>query len=126
MATRIFHRGALFFAVAGAPLAWAAQEWIGWLFAAAPCEPYSSVRGLAPHEGTVLTLVHLAAIAVGVLALLSAIAAWRRTRTDASPATLPVDQFLASAGIVISAVGLVALAWASLGTWFLPACEAMR
>lgn len=126
MATRLSDRLVLLFAIAGAPLAWAAQEWVGWLFAAAPCEPWSLLRGAAAHDTWILALVHLLALATAVLALLAAIGAWRRNRTGASQATIPVDQFLASAGIVISAVGIVALLWASLGTWFLPACEAMR
>jgi hypothetical protein len=37
-----------------------------------------------------------------------------------------VDRFLATAGIVISAVGIVALVWGSLGTWLLAACEVAR
>jgi hypothetical protein len=120
---RLPSRRWLWFGVVGAPLAWAAQEWLGWLLASERCRARGHVMALASGG---LVAVHLLALLVAVAALLASVRGLRRAHAARPDNVVLVDRFLATAGTVISAVGIVALVWGSLGTWLLAACEVAR
>lgn len=123
MLLRLPSRRLLWFGIVGAPLAWAAQEWLGWLLASERCRPRGQAMSLAAAG---LVAVHLLALLVAVAALLAAARGLRRARAARPDNLVMVDRFLATAGTVISAAGIVALVWGSLGTWMLAACEVAR
>jgi hypothetical protein len=126
MATAVRHpsRRSLWLAIVAAPLAWAAQEWVVWYVASAPCEPYSRLHALDGRASWIYVAVHVLALAVAALALAVGIRGWRREHTMDGDA--PVEAFLATVAIVISAIGLAALIWGSLGTFLLHPCVVVR
>ncbi|MGA0587371.1 hypothetical protein ACO2Q2_09635 [Dyella sp. KRB-257] len=119
-------RGSLWFAVLAAPVGWALQEALGWFLASAPCERYSATHAWVGRVGGWQLTLHVFVILLGFTGLLFGIRGWRRTRDRPAAEITDVDHFLAVAGTVISAVGLAALVWGTLGTWLLPSCEVMR
>ena len=123
MLLRLPSRRSLWFGIVGAPLAWAAQEWLGWLLASERCRPRGQAMALASGG---LVAMHLLALLVAVAALMAGVRGVRRARAAPPDNVVMVDRFLATAGTVISAAGIVALIWGSLGTWMLAACEVMR
>jgi hypothetical protein len=126
MASVVRHpsRRPLWFAIVAAPLAWAAQEWMVWYVASAPCEPYSRLHALDGGTGWIFAAVHVVALAVAALALACGLRGWRRMRNIDDGA--PVDRFLATVAVVISAISLAALIWGSLGTLMLHPCVVVR
>ncbi len=110
-----------------APIAWAAQEWFGWYLSSAPCDPHTVSSAVIDHTRWWLTGVHVAALLVALSALWAGWRGWHRSE-DVAARDNPVlvDRYLGAVGTIISAIGLAALVWASLGTYMLPACEAMR
>lgn len=124
-------RGWLWFGILGAPLAWGTQEWLGWYLASAPCEPRAPSHAIVGQADWLQAGVHGLALLTAVAALGVGLHGWRRaaaagTDYGVRANALLVDRFLATAATVISAVGIAALVWASLGTFLLPACETMR
>jgi hypothetical protein len=113
------------FALGAAPLAWAAQGLLGW---------YLSSRGCpAPeHEGGALRAVQVVAniafVLLALLALLAGMQRWRALRADERADRVPHDRaaFLAAATVLVSAVFLLAVAWASIAPFVLPRCVSGR
>lgn len=123
MLLRLPSRRSLWFSIVGAPLAWGAQEWLGWWLASERCRPRGQAMSLTAGG---LVAVHLLALLLAVAALLAGVLGLRRARAAPPDNVAMVDRFLATAGTVISAAGIVALVWGSLGTWMLAACEVAR
>lgn len=117
-------RRPLWFAIVAAPLAWAAQEWVVWYVASAPCEPFSRLHALDGRAGWIFAAAHVLTLAVAALALACGIRGWRRLH--AFDGNAPVDVFLSTVAVVISAIGLAALIWGSLGTLMLHSCVVVR
>ncbi len=116
----------LWFAVLGAPVAWAMQSLLGWFAGSVVCNfreeqtsVWFSAAGLRAIEIGVSTL----AILVAVGALATGIGAWRefagRERDSA-----PYD-FLASVAVFSSAIFLFGIVWAGMPLYMLAPCETL-
>jgi hypothetical protein len=120
----------LWFGVLGAPFAWALQGLLGWFVAAGGCgHANPSVRWLsdAGVRGAEM-VISLIALLIALGALGVGIRAWR---ASADRSLLAVHararpDFVAAAALLISAVFVLAIVWAGLADFILPACENVR
>lgn len=120
----------VWFGLLGAPLAWMAQLLLGWWLAQGHCANPLAAAVLHPPAAsrTVQLLIGGAAFAVAVLAFLGGLGRWREARQP-HPHRLQAEdrvEFLAVCGLLISAVFMLAIAWAWLAAAMLPVCEAVR
>lgn len=112
----------LWFAVLGAPSAWALQFWIGYWATTARCDRPGYAT---PVDLTAWTIViGLAALAVAFGALATSIALFRRT-VDAESEGPPPDgriKFLAIVGMAVAPLFIVVIAMTSSGVLVLMPC----
>jgi hypothetical protein len=126
MATRAAdrHSGSIWFALCAAPLAWLAQLLLGWYFGARICEPMS--------VGSVKAAVAIVSVIALATAVLSASLGWRNWRASTSmPHPVVSDasdrrEFLALAGLLISASFTLAIAWGGFASIALVNCGRTR
>lgn len=117
------------FSIAGAPVAWFAQELLGWLVASQSCAQPDREAILSPAAVRAVEIAIAAvALTVALLALRAGVAAWRHAGDAHLRAVHAQDRptFLAAAGIIVSIVFAVGIVWAGLSTALLPVCEAVR
>jgi len=113
------------FALCAAPAAWAAQGLLGW---------YLSSRGCPAPEHDAATLrtlqiaLDLVFLAVAALGLAAGLRRWRALDRSERANHVPHDRrsFLATTAILVSAVFLLAVLWASLAPFVLPRCVSGR
>jgi hypothetical protein len=117
----------LWFAIFGAPFAWAMQGLVGWYAASMVCDPRNdtgTIHLALAHLGSIEAAIGGVAILIAAAALAVATAAWRETsRRSANPA--PGD-FLATIAVFGSAIFLLGTLWACVPVLMLAPCETMR
>lgn len=118
------------FGLLGAPLAWMAQLLLGWWLAQGHCANPLAAAVLHPPAGSraAQLLIGAAAFAVALLSFFAGLRGWRAARQP-HPHRLQADgrpEFLAVCALLVSAVFMLAIAWAWLATAMLPVCEAVR
>jgi len=121
----------LWFAVLGAPAAWAAQGLLGWLVALGACghqgdasTPWLSPSGLRGVE----IVISAVALIVAASALSFGLKAWHRSGNRVGApvqASAPYD-FLASIAVLGGVAFLLGIVWGTLPIFMLSVCEAMR
>jgi hypothetical protein len=122
--------GQLWFGILGGPFAWALQGLLGWFVAAGGCgHANPSLRWMtdAGVRASELTITVIALL-IAVAALGVGLRAWRGS-ADRSLAAVHArvrPDFVAASALLVSAVFLLAIAWAGLAAFILPACESMR
>jgi hypothetical protein len=112
----------LAFALAGAPVAWAAGQVLKYALAVHPCFPEGAARTLPLAGWSGVRLILLAIDAAAALTALAAcLVGWRRLRR------LPregAQRFLATAGIVSALGFLAAIVFEAVATLMSPLCAA--
>lgn len=123
-------RLALWFGLAGAPLAWSAQTLLTYSVAAYACFPRGEPRRAPLFAlGVVLGLIALAALLLAIGALGTSIRSLRRSRANPispnDPKTAAVGdriRFMALAGLLVSAIFLVAVLSHAIVLVLVPPC----
>jgi hypothetical protein len=110
----------LWFGVFGAPAAWTTQHVTGFALTQADCN--TAYRGDIPFDGLTIAVMATAA-AVAVLAELSAIAVYRRTRDAGKEPPASRIHFMAIVGMTIGPLFLAMILMSGLGAVFLEACR---
>jgi hypothetical protein len=113
----------LWFAVAGAPLAWLSQFTVSYWLAEARCSVSGQDAGYSIDPWVIAA--GAAAFVVGAMALATAIAIWRATidvEEDDSP-PLGRVHFLATIGLAVAPLFLAIIAMNSVGVGVLEACH---
>jgi hypothetical protein len=112
----------LWYAVLGAPIAWALQFWVGYWVSQARCDRPGYA---APADLTAWTIVAgIAALAVAFGALVTSIALYRRA-ADAETKGPPPDgriKFLAVVGMAVAPLFIAIIAMTSSGVLVLMPC----
>ncbi|MFC4313702.1 hypothetical protein ACFPN2_31805 [Steroidobacter flavus] len=114
----------IWFAILGAPLAWAAQGLIGWFVSARACAGDLDSGGARVAElviSIVALIVALAGVGIGLRA-------WRHS-ADSSIAAIRAEvrqDFLAAVALIVSVSFSLGIVWAALSAFLLPMCERMR
>jgi hypothetical protein len=128
MVARAFERDSLFGLIAG-PLVWSAHFLALYVFTAIAC-----ARGVFDDEVFGVRIVALAGSALSLLAIAligdALYLSWRRWRSDLSDEP-PHDgddkagtrQFMAYAGLLLSALALLATIWQTLPVYFFASCR---
>jgi hypothetical protein len=115
---------ALWFPLAAGPAAWTVQGLLGWWAGERICSAMSigAVRG-------VTALTTLAALAVAMAGIVTALRTWQRS----SPAAHPMHtdardrvEFMALGGVLVSSAFAIGIVWAGLSSVFLNACGRVR
>ena len=122
--------GALWFGLLAGPLAWIAQELVGYALSARSCgaggpRPFAIAQGLGVAE----LVVSGAALVVVIAGLITAASAWRRADRHRSAAAEPGleaaegrAQFMAVAGMLASGLFLIAILMNAAGYFLVPPC----
>jgi hypothetical protein len=113
----------LWYAVLGAPTAWALEFWIGYWAAEARCGRPGSHVAVDTAAWTIV--VGIVALAVAIGALATAIALWRRTSgTDVKgPPPQGRIRFLAAVGMTVGPLFITLIAMTSVGVLVLMPCN---
>jgi hypothetical protein len=113
----------LWFAVAGAPLAWLFQFTVSYWLAEARCSVAGRSSDYAIDPWVIAT--GAASFAVGVFALATAVAIWRATSDTDDDDDPPLGRvhFLASIGIAVAPLFLAIIAMNSVGVGVLESCN---
>jgi hypothetical protein len=120
----------MWYAILGAPAAWAAQETTGWLLAEWVCRG-TGAGGEQGHADLMRWTglgVSVAALAIALGALAIGVRAWRTSadrRLSAIHGRARPD-FLAATALLVSFVFTLAIVLAGLPLIMLPVCEAVR
>jgi len=116
-------RALAWFGVFGAPFAWVVQFLLGYSLTIAACDPPGSTRSVPVNGITIAATA--AATAVGLLAGLAAIAAFRATREveEDGPAPGGRVHFLATVGMTVTPLFLFIILLSGLGVVALPGCR---
>jgi hypothetical protein len=129
-ARHAIHPAALWFGLFAAPLLWSAQELASYALVAHACYPRTTLLG-APMYGAegLAIVVGVVALAVGVAAGLTAYRAWRVSRTEdegEQERLLDVGEgrtrFMAFAGLLLSSLFSLAIAFNLGAIFLLPTC----
>ena len=114
---------ALWFGILAGPAAWGVQVLLGYGVEEIACSPASqSERLLGVSTESWIVVAHIVLTAVTVVALLVAFVCWRRTADgDRSPGNRA--RWLATAGIMVSALFLVVILSGFMPSIFLDTCE---
>lgn len=110
----------LWFGLIGAPAAWIFQGTVGWGVGARICTELS----IAAVRWT-LGIFSLAMLAVALGGLAVGLSNWRTATVHAHAAGDRVE-FMAFAGLLVSAVFTLAICWAGLNAIFINTCGGMR
>lgn len=129
MVARAFERDNLFSLIAG-PLVWSVHFLAIYVFTALACaRGFFEVEllgiGIVPLVGSLLSLVAIALIADALYI------SWRRWRGPPGDAAPPLDdmdpasarRFMAYAGLLLSAIALIATIWQTLPVYFFASCR---
>lgn len=113
----------LWYAVLGAPVAWALEFWIGYWAAEARCGRPGAHVGVDTTAWTIV--VGAAALAMAIGALLTSISLFRRTG-ETSVKGPPPDgrvRFLAAVGLAVGPLFIALIAMTSVGVLVLMPCN---
>lgn len=119
----------LWFAILGAPAAWALQGLAGAALGGAGCIGHAGVAGLTAGELRALVIgISIVTLLVALAALVAGIAAWRRSadRSLTSMQGRARPDFLAETAMLVGFVFTLAILIALLPAIVLPACEVVR
>jgi hypothetical protein len=122
----------IWFGVAAAPLAWAAQGLIGWWISAQVCADGTPQWGTwsAGQVRTLLVVLSGVALAIAVAAVLASYRGWRARRQPGESAEAFASDFrvgfMAMAGMLIGSVFAVAIVLAGIAVSTVSVCEYMR
>jgi Na+/proline symporter len=123
--------GAVWFGLLGAPLGWSLQELVNVSLAGYACYPHDTplATPLWTNLNDVSLGVEAAAAVLCVGALIAAVLTWRRTRHEKAGDTHQLlgsgdgrTRFMAMAGMITSALFLVATGLAALNLFGVPPC----
>ncbi len=114
----------IWFAILGAPAAWAAQGLIGWFVAGRACAGSLDSGGARTIEMIISALaLIIALVGVGV-----GLGAWRHSG-DATITAIRAEvrqDFLAAVALIVAVAFSLGIVWAALSAFLLPMCERMR
>ena len=116
---RLPHPLLLWFAVLGAPLAWALQHIVGYALTEVRCDE----QGTRLHLDAWTIAVTTVALAIGALAAASAIAIYRSTRDAGKEPPGSRVHFLALLGITVAPLFLCLILMSGLGVVVLVDCR---
>jgi hypothetical protein len=122
--------GALWIGLLAGPLAWSAQELVGYGLAARACGAGGPRPiAIAPALGVAELVVSGAALLITVLGLVTALLAWRRSNRDRAEAGEPPleaiegrTRFMAVAGILVSTLFLFGILMNAAGYFLVRPC----
>jgi hypothetical protein len=131
MVARAFERDSLFSLIAG-PLVWGAHFLTVYVFTALAC-----ARGFFDHQVIGIGIVQLVLAAVSLAAVLliadALYLSWYRWRGDEPAGQPPIAhdradvasrrEFMAYAGLLLSAIALIATVWQTLPIFFFASCR---
>ncbi len=111
----------LWFAVAGAPLAWVTQFGLGYWISQARCSPAGTMWGIAIDAWAIGATVIAAAVALG--AGLTAVSIYRATEDAGSAPPGGRVHFLATVGVAITPLFLLIIVLSGIGVTVLTNCQ---
>lgn len=119
----------LWFAIIGAPLAWAAQGAVSWLFVEEAClgaqrEPAAS----SVFVRVISAGIFIAALIIGLAAISVSVREWSRSsnRELGSAETMDRKVFLEVVAVFVSIAFTAGIVWMGMGALWLPGCERVR
>ena len=122
----------VWYGIAGAPVAFAIVELLGWLVSGATCPGgRAAERGGLPmlsNAYPILYAVFGAMLLVSLGAFFVGLSEWRRSR-DAGVTSIEGrlrPDFLAAAAMLVSAIFALGVLWMCIPLFWLPQCEVMR
>jgi hypothetical protein len=119
------HPARLWYAVAGAPVAWAAQSGIGWFVTGRACADGDA----SGATRAVLLAVGGAALLAGLYAVVIGRSAWRRTHGSEDVLRSEgrsVVEYVLAAGVLVSSVFILAIIWTMLPAVMVDVCQGVR
>jgi hypothetical protein len=118
----------LAFGIAGAPAAWIAQELAGWYLANHGCVDAGVTASAPPGMRSWQIAMNALSLLVAIASLATGVRQWRARRigTEQPAAVDDRRSFLAAAAMLVSAVFLLAIGWASIAAFAIPLCVRMR
>jgi hypothetical protein len=114
----------IWFAIFGAPAAWAAQGLIGWFVSSRVCAGHLAGGGVR----TIEMIISIVALIVALIGVGIGMRAWHNS-ADPSLAAIHSEMrqdFLAAVSLIVSVAFTIGIVWAALSAFILPMCERMR